>query len=70
MRLGRSLRSRLSLSMSLILCGGLLVVAALHELEQDHGPGGLVGRLLLGDELPEPWQDLTVLLPFGIVVLE
>ncbi len=69
MRLGRSLRGRLTGSMGLILCGGLAVVAGLHELEQDHGPGGRLGRLLLGDELPEPWQDLTVLLPFGALIL-
>ncbi len=69
MRLGHSLRGRLTGSMGLILCGGLAVVAALHELEQDHGPGGRLGRLLLGDELPEPWQDLAVLLPFGGLIL-
>ena len=69
MRLGHSLRSRLTGSMGLILCGGLALVAALHELEQDHGFGGRIGRLLLGDELPEPWQDLAVLLPFGGLIL-
>ena len=69
MRVTRSLRGRITLSMGLILCVGLLAVAALQELEQDHGPGGPIWRLLLGDELPEPWQDLTVLLPFGVVVL-
>ncbi len=55
--------------MGLILCGGLVAVAALHELGEDHGPGGRLGRLLLGDELPEPWQDLAVLLPFGGLIL-
>ncbi len=69
MTLGRSLRGRLTASMGLILCGGLAMVAGLHELEQDHGLGGRVGRLLLGDELPEPWQDLAVLLPFGVLIL-
>ena len=70
LRPGRSLRGRLTGSMGLILCGGLVAVAALHELEQDHGPGGRLGRLLLGDELPEPWQDLAVLLPFcGLILL-
>ncbi len=55
--------------MGLILCGGLVAVAVLHELGEDHGPGGRLGRLLLGDELPEPWQDLAVLLPFGSLIL-
>ncbi len=69
MRLGHSLRGRLTGSLGLILCTGLAAVAALHELEQDHGFGGRIGRLLLGDELPEPWQDLAVLLPFGALIL-
>ena len=69
MRLGHSLRGRFTASMGLILCAGLAMVAGLHELEQDHGPGGRLGRLLLGDELPEPWQDLAVLLPFGALIL-
>ena len=70
----RSLRGRLIGSMTLLLCGGLGLVAALHVLEQDgHDPGGrlerVVGRLLIGDGLPEPWQDLAVLLPFSLVML-
>lgn len=69
MRIGRSLRGRLVLSMGLILCVGLSVVAGLHALEAGQGPERQVGRLLLGDELPEPWQDLAVLLPFGGVML-
>lgn len=68
--LGRSLRGRLTLSMALILCGALSVVAMLHELEdRGGGLGGRLGRLLLGDELPEPFQDLAVLVPFGALVL-
>ncbi len=69
MRFGRSLRGRLTLSMGLILCVGLGVVAGLHALEAGHGVERQFGRLLLGDELPEPWQDLAVLLPFGAVML-
>ncbi len=69
MRFGRSLRGRLTLSMGLILCVGLGVVAGLHGLEAGHGLERQFGRLLLGDELPEPWQDLAVLLPFGGVML-
>ena len=70
----RSLRGRLIGSMTLLLCGGLGLVSALHALEQDgHDPGGrlerVVGRFLIGDELPEPWQDLAVLLPFSLVML-
>ena len=69
MRIGRSLRGRLTLSMGLILCVGLGVVAGLHALEAGYGFERQFGRLLLGDELPEPWQDLAVLLPFGAVML-
>ena len=69
MRLGRSLRGRLTLSMGLILCVGLGVVAALHALEEGSGLERQLGRLLLGDELPEPLQDLAVLLPFGGLML-
>ena len=69
MRFGHSLRGRLTLSMGLILCIGLGVVAGLHALEAGHGFERQFGRLLLGDELPEPWQDLAVLLPFGAVML-
>ena len=69
MSFGRSLRGRLTLSMGLILCVGLGIVAGLHALEAGHGFERQFGRLLLGDELPEPWQDLAVLLPFGAVML-
>ena len=69
MRLGRSLRGRLTLSMGLILCVGLGVVAGLHALEEGSGLERQLGRLMLGDELPEPWQDLAVLLPFGGLML-
>lgn len=70
----RSLRGRLIGSMTVLLCGGLALVSALHALEQDgHDPGGrlgrVAGRFLIGDELPEPWQDLAVLLPFSLVML-
>ncbi len=65
----RSLQARLVLSMTLLLCGGLLLVSALHGLESEQGIVARLGRLLLGDELPEPWQDLAVLLPFALVML-
>lgn len=56
--------------MAVLLCGGLITVSALHALgDEKHGFEGRLGRLLLGDELPEPWQDLAVLLPTGIVML-
>ncbi len=55
--------------MGLILCIGLGVVAGLHALEDRRGLERQFGRLLLGDELPEPWQDLAVLLPFGGIML-
>ncbi len=65
----RSLQARLVFSMTLLLCGGLLLVSALHGLESEQGIVARLGRLLLGDELPEPWQDLAVLLPFALVML-
>jgi signal transduction histidine kinase len=69
-----SLRGRLIGSMTILLCGGLALVSGLHALEQDgHDPGARlgrsVGRFLVGDGLPEPWQDLAVLLPFSLVML-
>lgn len=67
---GRSLRGRLTLSMAVVLCGSVALVMALHEMEENgHGLGGRLSRLLLGDELPEPWQDVTVLAPFGFLIL-
>ena len=65
----RSLRSRLVGSMTVLLLGGLALIAALHAMEGEHDFGGWLGRVLLGDELPEPWQDLAVLLPGGVVML-
>ena len=67
--MGRSLRSRLVGSMTLLLIGGLVLIAALHALEGGHDFGSWLGRVLLGDELPEPWQDLALLLPGGLVML-
>lgn len=70
MILGRSLRGRLTLSMAAVLCGSVALVMALHEMEENgHGVGGRLSRLLLGDELPEPWQDVMVLAPFGCLIL-
>ncbi len=68
--LGTSLRGRLTASMTVIFCGALAIEAGLHALEDSgHGLGGRLGRFLLGDELPEPWQDLSVLLPFGALII-
>ncbi len=64
-----SLRSRLVGSMSILLFGGLALVSGLHFLERGRDLAANVGRLLLGDELPEPWQDLAILLPFSLVML-
>lgn len=65
-----SLRSRLVGSMTILLGAGLAVVSGLHALEQNgKALGGELSRILLGDELPEPWQDLTVLLPFSLIML-
>ena len=64
-----SLRNRLVASMSVLLLGGLGLVSVLHSIERGRDLAARVGRLLLGDELPEPWQDLAVLLPFSLVVL-
>lgn len=67
---GWSLRGRLTLSMAAILCGGLAAVTGLHEMEESgHGIGERLSRLVLGDELPEPWQDMAVLAPFGMLIL-
>ncbi len=67
--MGKSLRNRLVGSMTLLLLGGLALIAVLHGVEGAHDFGGRLGRVLLGDELPEPWQDLAVLLPGGVVML-
>ena len=69
MRPARSLRGRLTMSMGIVLCAGLGVVAGLHGLEDGTGLERHVSRLLLGDELPEPFQDLAVLLPVGGMML-
>lgn len=67
---GRSLRGRLTLSMAVVLCGSVALVMGLHEMEENgHGVGGRLSRLLLGDEMPEPWQDVMVLAPFGCLIL-
>ena len=55
--------------MSVLLFGGLALVSGLHSLERGRDVAARIGRLLLGDELPEPWQDLAILLPFSLVVL-
>ena len=55
--------------MTLLLLGGLALIAVLHQVEGAHDFGGRLGRVLLGDGLPEPWQDLAVLMPGGLVML-
>ena len=64
-----SLRNRLVGSMSALLFVGLALVSGLHSLERGRDVAATVGRLLLGDELPEPWQDFAILLPFSLVML-
>ena len=64
-----SLAARLVGSMSVLLFGGLAAVSGLHSLERGRDLAARIGRLLLGDELPEPWQDLAILLPFSLLVL-
>ena len=69
-RLIGSLRGKLVLSMSATAVLSLGLVTALHAIAS--GRDGLIGRvsrIALGDELPEPWQDLAVLLPFSVVVV-
>ena len=64
-----SLRNRLVGSMSALLLGGLALVSGLHSIERGRDLAAKVGRLLLGDELPEPWQDLAILMAFSLVML-
>ncbi len=66
----RSLRFRLVASMSAVAVLSLVAVTLLHAAaEERHGPLRLISALLLGDELPEPWQDLAILLPFSVLVV-
>ncbi len=65
-----SLRLRLVGWPSVAALLSLTAIAALHALAHsgDHIVARL-SRLLLGDEFPEPWQDVAVLLPFSLVFL-
>ena len=68
-RLRQSLRVRLVGLTSIVVGVSLASVALLHQMATGHNPGARISRLLLGDEFPEPWQDVAVLLPFSAVVL-
>ena len=65
-----SLRLRLVGWTSVAVLVALTAVAALHALARsgDHVVARLSG-LLLGDEFPEPWQDVAILLPFSLILL-
>ena len=64
-----SLRARLvGLTFAVILVS-LAAVAALHQIAGTRGIAARLSRFLLGDEFPEPWQDVAILLPFSAVVL-
>ncbi len=69
-RFASSLRVRLlgSLAMA-VVCSAVAVATLQHVAESGRGPAARVSRLLIGDEWPEPWQDLAVLLPFSVIVL-
>ena len=68
--LAGSLRFRLVASMSAVAVASLLAVTLLHAAADDgHGRLGRISALLLGDELPEPWQDLAILVPFSVLVV-
>ena len=65
-----SLRARLVASMSAVAVASLAAVTLLHAAAEDgDGPLGRISAFLLGDELPEPWQDLAILLPFSVLVV-
>lgn len=68
-RLRQSLRVRLVGLTSIVVGVSLASVALLHQVATGPGLTARISRLLLGDEFPEPWQDVAVLLPFSAVVL-
>ncbi len=68
--LASSLRVRLLSSLAIaVACSAAAVAVLQHMAESGHGPAAHVSRLLIGDEWPEPWQDLAVLLPSSVIVL-
>ncbi len=65
-----SLRLRLLASLAMAVAGSGVLVATLQGLaEHGHGVAARVSRVLIGDEWPEPWQDLAALLPSSVLVL-
>ena len=65
-----SLRVRLLGSLAIAVVCSATAVASLQVLAES-GPAlaAHVSRLLIGDEWPEPWQDLAVLLPSSVIFL-
>ncbi len=56
--------------MSVAAVVSLAAVTLLHAAaDARRGFVGAASRLLLGDEWPEPWQDLAILLPFSLVTV-
>jgi two-component system sensor histidine kinase QseC len=68
-RLRESLRARLVGLTFIVVLISLAAVALLHQIAAGDGIAAGVAGALLGDEFPEPWQDVAVLLPFSAVVL-
>ena len=66
---GPSLRVRLVGLTSIAVLLSLAAVALLHQVATTSGLAARLSRLLLGDEFPEPWQDVAILVPFSAVVL-
>ncbi len=69
MTLVQSLRVRLVGLTFIVVLVSLAAVALLHQMAQLQGAPARLSGLLLGDEFPEPWQDVAILLPFSAVVL-
>ena len=69
-RFASSLRVRLLGSLLIaVACSAVAVATLQHVAEDGRGAAQRVSRLLIGDEWPEPWQDLAVLGPFSLLVL-
>ena len=69
-RRASSLRVRLLASLAIaVACSGVLVAILQSLAAHGHGMAARLSRVLIGDEWPEPWQDLAALLPSSILVL-
>ena len=65
----QTLRARLVGLTSAVVLVSLAAVAALHQAAAGPGVFARLSGIVLGDEFPEPWQDVAILLPFSAVVL-